>query len=345
MNKLITIISILFIATLAYADSGSDVLNSQKATINLSNPILNEIDNDMKDVLFRYLSSSPRWEVRYHKYDHFPYAILLRKHPTRGFVKSPLNAYYVYGSSNHGTFQETGVRIAFDQPTGYFQNKDIITKSLVGKSNVPLNLKESVSLRGTKSEFLTYKSNLIIESKSIIIEINERSMHTKRVYTQKIFDEISEEIEEVLKYQDLIISEGVLPEESKYYFATSNTHSIQINSNCDGRTLKNDEVLEGGIFSIEAVVCPQRQGYVYAKLIDLENDELLSEKYVFESSKRAVGWSDDGSRCFPYLSRVTVYEGGFSTIHDVRIELWHNDVENNEIKLIEVNQKISGWER
>jgi hypothetical protein len=94
---------------------------------------------------------------------------------------------------------------------------------------------------------------------------------------------------------------------------------------------------------LRAFVNPRTAGYVETRVFRTATGKQLPAEQ--ERSRRYVGWTQDGSRYFPYNAQVTVYEGGWGSRYEARFELWHTYPDGTHTRLGEKTRMISGWER
>ncbi|MES1181921.1 MAG: hypothetical protein ABUL44_03910, partial [Flavobacterium sp.] len=176
-------------------------------------------------------------------------------------------------------------------------------------------------------------SYLILQGKSINIEIFEQSREVSRHFTKKTIAEIDDELSEVLKYGDEINKNGVMPVLTYY---PSKTDSPYFNI-LDG--------VQPGIYIVQASLKLDESGIVYMKVFDGETNERLSEQRITPRTSREIGWSNDGQTIFYYESELTVYEGDWSHQYEAKFEIWFKDNNGVEKKIREKKRIINGWER
>ena len=318
------------------------LLKPAEAVVDLSHPALNQIDEENKAALLRYFASTPRWEVGLDK-NNAPFAVKREKNYKGGYF-SALNGYYTKHDlseplSNDDYFQ-TRALISFDNIYGYGNKKDLITHSAVGDNPVLLTVETPYS--GTPG----YSSYLVAKANSVNMEIYEQSSSVERKLTAKIYNEISEEIAEVIKNIEQIKKTGLLPETSPHYSAPAINSFLNVYTSW--RTKEEDlksDFLQYGIYTLSGALCPKASGQVYAKAVNLNDNSFLSEITVRNSSRRIIGWSEEGKACFPYESEIIIGEGGWNTRHHVRIELWHiADSDKSETKLAEITKTVAGYQ-
>jgi hypothetical protein len=308
-----------------------------EAKLNLSDQTLNQFGDHNKEALFRYLASSPRWEVRYNVRNGQSYAVRREKNQ-HGAYFTTLHGYYTsmdFISSDFDNYFQKRTALSFDKPA----LNEPKTEAYVGESEVQVRVEHPSS--GSPG----YSSNMGVYSGSLYLDIYEQSNDLTRRISQEIFDDVSEELRVVLDNIESVEKTGLLPEGSPYYKPAITPSFNVTEASLWGRNEVSEDVLAGGIYYLSGNVCPKTKGKVYAKVVNLKDNSLMSSEEVRRSSIIYTGWSSNGGVCFPYHSQISVYEGGFDARHKVRFELWHQDEKGKEEKLIECVKTISGWER
>ena len=310
-----------------------------EAKVDLSDMTLNEVNSENKSTLLRYFASSPRWEVRV-DHEGAPYALRREKNYKGEYFSGSYTSFELIDPFAKEDYFQIKALISFTNPFGFGNRTDMVTQTKVGTNPVTVIIEEPHS--GTPG----YSSYLIAKAAAINIEIYEQSALPTRPLTQKIYDEVSVEIDEVLKNNAYVRNTGLLPKSSPYYFDTKNEPYLNIYTSWKTKEtdLKSD-FLQYGIYTLEGYVCPMIPGIVYAKVINLKDNSFLSETEIMNNSRRIVGWSEDGKTCFPYESEITIGEGGWNTRHNIRVELWHEDhAQTGLTKLTETFKTVSGYE-
>ena len=202
------------------------------------------------------------------------------------------------------------------------------TKAAAGTNAVKLVIEGAHSGEPGNSSFLT------VEGSGVFVEIFDQAPETERAFTQRAYNEVCRELSDVLKHQDEIRATGKMPVDSWYPISTPGAPSFEVR---DG--------LEPGIYVLSAFVSPKSPGIVYVKVFNSNSGARLSKSSLKKESTRWVGWSESGSRLYPYNTEATIYEGNWNTKCEARFELWHCDEQGKETKLIEKSRLINGWQR
>ena len=296
---------------------------SSGAEINISHEVISQFDREKTEILKRYLAGSPLWEIR--KESGNFYAV--RRELVNGRYETTLNGFYSV-SRDDGSYQ-TRVILSFESPYGFGRDYGNVTK-------VPLEDDDTIKpiIEEPHSGTAGYSSYVMFIGKFLNLEIYEQAPQKKRYFTEKIFREINEELNEVLTYLKEVKITGMLPIPERYPFEFRKKPSFKIK---DG--------MQPGIYLLEAWINPTTEGEVYAKVFDKKTGLRLSQSLITPRSTRIIGWSENGKIFFPYNSQITVYEGDWSHEYEARFELWHRSFEGHEYKLVERTRKIHGWER
>jgi hypothetical protein len=307
----------------AYRHHGGDLSNS--ATIEITEDVISQFDQQKTDVLRRYLASSPGWEIR--KEQDKYYAI--RKELINGEYEVSLNGYYsvALDDGRHGT----RVILSLGSPYGFGRDYGNITKINLANDE-PVEAK--VILEGPHPRADTYLSYVMFMGESINLEVYEMAAHKERHFTEHVFKEVNAELKDVLNHLETVKTTGILPIPERYPVEFGTQLSFQVE---DGS--------QPGIYKLKAWLNPTSEGEIYAKVFDLKTGQRLSEPPITKRSTRLVGWSADGKTFFPYDARITVYEGDWDHEYEARFELWHRSPTGEEQKLIEKTRTINGWER
>ena len=329
MKKIILILAITFF-TFCYCSLKKDydllykgeLTKPKEAKVLIQDLCIDEFNDRETAILKRYLSGNSKWEIRQEKGK--TYAI--RKEMVNGEYKTSLNGFYSDFQNASGDYQ-TRVIISFRKYYGFGNDESIIT--FTDKKNGEV----AMTIEGEHSGSPGNSSYLIINGKSINIEIYEQAEDKKRKFTENTIRELNKELSDVLKYKEEINKVGVMPVET-YYTAWPNETYFDI---LDGS--------QPGIYIIRSGMKINKEGIVYLRIYNNKTKERLSEERVTLRSIREVGWSTTGERIFPYESEVTVYEGDWKNQYEARFEIWFKDKNGKEKKLAEKKRMINGWER
>lgn len=294
-----------------------------EAHINLSDTTLNGFDTQARVILMRYFAGNGRWEVR--EENGIAYAV--RREEVNGQYQTTLNGYYSYVSGSQ--FRQTRVIVSFEQPySTRGTDRGQFTRANVGEQDV------SVTIEGPFSGKPGYSSGVIIEGEGLFLEVYEQSPSIERQFTQQAFEEVSDELSDVLAHLSEIEATGLLPIGSRYPEKPPAAAYLNV---IDG--------IQPGIYLLEAAVNPSSPGMLFAKVYNVKTGQQLSVEYITRRSTRIAAWSTDGATVFPYNAEITVYEGDWDQEYEARFELWHRDRAGHETKMIETTRIINGWER
>lgn len=311
----------LFVGCDSHARHGGKLSQPTEAHIDLSEITLNQFKDDLRRVLFRYLASNPRWEIRLDRGVRFA----VRLEQINGNYEPTLNGYY--SKFENGNYQQSRVLISFDRAYG-FGDGEGISRAKPGEQDVP------ITIEGPHSGSPGNTSYTIVEGNSIFLEIYEQDSKLSRTFTQNTYKELSSEFEKVIEYRSAVEECGIIPIPKLYPIPAPKKASFEIT---DG--------IQPGIYKISASTNPTEPGIVYLKIYDVNSGKRLSAERVTPRSTRFIGWSDNGNTFYLYSSEVTIYEGDWSIKYEARFELWHQSDSGTEKKLAEMSRMINGWQR
>ena len=295
-----------------------------EAHVDLSDVTITNFNTpENQSILQRYFAGNGRWEVRQER--GLPYAVRLEK--VDGEYQTSLNGYYSEHKED-GSVYQTRVLVSFKEPYGYGNLNDRITRSNAGDVDVELVVADSFPGKPG------YTSYLIVDGGGIYIEIYDQAPQIERVFTQKAYNEVSNELSAVLENLDEIVAIGIMPLDEFYLGEFPTTPYFNVN---DG--------MQRGIYLLDAAVNPTAPGILYVKVFNTKSGERLSADRVTPASTRLAAWSEGGVTYFPYQSEITIYEGDWSTEFEARFELWHKDEFGHETKLLETTRLVYGWQR
>ena len=292
------------------------------ATIIVDNSIFDEFNESNIEILKRYLASNNRWEIRQQSGKIYG----IRKEKKNDVYKTTLNGYYSNFESDSEIYQ-TRVIISFGKYYGHGNDENHVTFNTSKDKEIKLKIK------GEHSGTPGYSSYLIIKGNGINIEIYEQAKEIKRTFTNQTIKELNAEFSEILKYQDEIKKNGIIPN-SDYSAITYEKEFFNI---IDGR--------QPGIYIVQAGLIVDKEGVVYVKAFEIKNNSRLSAKRMTPKTKRQIGWSESGQTVFPYETELKVYEGDWDNQYLARFEIWFRDNDGNERKIAEKTQQIYGWQR
>lgn len=312
-----------------YRTYGGELSRPIESEIQIDNSLtLDQFNETNSEILKRYLSGNPRWEIRKEKKFNKPYEVTyaIRKEERNGIYETTLNGYYsdFYGNSD---IYQTRVIISFGNYFGHGRDTTHIT--YVGTKDNSIKTIIESEHSGTPGN----SSYLILQGNSINIEIYEQSKKFERNFTIQAIHELNTELSMVLNNLDEIERNGVSPIK-KFYPSQLESNYFEI-----------EDGMQPGIYVVKAGLSTNTKGIVYVKVFNSETNERLSADRMTPRTTREIGWSKDGKSIFPYESELTVYEGDWSHEYKARFEIWFRSSEGDEIKLTEKERIINGWER
>lgn len=87
-------------------------------------------------------------------------------------------------------------------------------------------------------------------------------------------------------------------------------------------------------------------GKIYLKVYEITKNDRLSENRLTKRSEIVVGHSTDSLMKYEIDDHFTIYEGDWGKPYAARFEVWYKSNDSNEeVKLLEKNYKIEGWQR
>jgi hypothetical protein len=292
------------------------------ATVLLQGLCYDQFTADKAMSLKRYFSGNPRWEVL--QEGDKVYAIRKEKQDEKYLTS--LNGFYSNFEDTIGPLQ-TRVIVSFGKYYGFGNDESGITFADSQDKTV------GVTIEGEHEGEPGNSSYLIIKSKNINVEIFEQAKNINRNFTQQAITEINKELSDVLKYENELTDNGVIPVAGYYPFKL------------DSAFFHIFDGMQPGIYVIQAAVKPDRQGIIYAKVFNVKTNQQLSADRITPTTKREIGWSKTGQTYFQYESELTVYEGDWDHQYQARFEIWFRDKNGQERKLAEQIKLINGWER
>lgn len=300
------------------------LIHPDGAYIDLSDIAITNFDTPAnQSILLRYFAGNGRWEVRQ---EHgITYAVRLEK--INGEYQTSLNGYYSEFGKN-GFVSQTRVLVSFGEPHGLGNLDEQITRARPDTKDVGLLIADLFP--GTPG----YTSYLIVDGGSIFIEIYDQSLQFERSFTQKAYNEVSNELSAVLGHSQDIEETGIMPLADYYPYAFPKSPYFNV---IDG--------MQPGIYVLNAAVNPTSLGILYVKVFDVKSGTQLSIDDITPDFLRISAWSDSGVTYFPYHAQITIYEGDWDTQYEARFELWHKDETGHETKLIETTRLVNGWQR
>ncbi|OGC23639.1 hypothetical protein A2310_00915 [candidate division WOR-1 bacterium RIFOXYB2_FULL_37_13] len=287
-------------------------------------PELDEFSTSKRDLLVRYLASSPQWLLTKERNELYAY----RRFVINKDWQSNLNGFYSSYDFNLWDQQQRfqfRVILRIDGTKYPFPFQDIGTFAKADDKEATLKMKED----GDEVSFQGINSCLILKSKKVVLEIFEQSLNYERPFTELALREIKQEFKNLLKAGK--VDASILPKGA----IKKGKPDISIT---DGD--------QGGIYMIKAHLNPNELGYVYAKVFESKSGRVLSASTITNESLEYIGWSKNKQEQFFYNTEITIYEGDWGDYRSARFELWFvPDSGTPERKLVEKNFKIEGWQQ
>lgn len=101
-----------------------------------------------------------------------------------------------------------------------------------------------------------------------------------------------------------------------------------------------------GIYNIEAWFLFTRPDRLSLKVFNTKTNRPVMMKYTKpQLPKTPDGWSQRGTTLFPYRSQIMIQEGDWEHQYATRWELWQQQPDGKEQKLMETTRLVNGWER
>jgi len=190
----------------------------------------------------------------------------------------------------------------------------------------------SISL-GQKVKSKIEKSDLLVESENITLEIYEESISKGRNMTKGILRYLNNEFSTLL----YTIETGLIP--IRMLIPKSGIKE-------GGSFIELFEQGQPGIYGVRVWANPEESGMIYIKAFEVTKNTPLSVSRLKKYSNEWIGYSDDKSELFLTNGKITIYEGDWGDPYAARFEVWFNpDSGEEERKLLEKVFKIEGWQR
>ncbi|WP_196887499.1 hypothetical protein [Aureivirga sp. CE67] len=101
-----------------------------------------------------------------------------------------------------------------------------------------------------------------------------------------------------------------------------------------------------GLYNYEIWLSKIDSGKIYLKAYEITKNDGLSEGMLRMKSELIIGHSNDSLIKYETNDSFTIYEGDWGKPYAARFEVWYKANNSNEdIKLLEKNYKIEGWQR
>jgi hypothetical protein len=134
-------------------------------------------------------------------------------------------------------------------------------------------------------------------------------------------------------------------------FKAENKLLIAINEPKKPTLLVTDvEPTQPGIYHIEAWFPFTQQGKLSIKVVKPNTNRPVifkHSKFILKKESPQVpdGWSEKGTTLFPYRAEIMIQEGNWDRQYATRWELWQQQPNGKEQKLMETTRLVNGWER
>ena len=101
-----------------------------------------------------------------------------------------------------------------------------------------------------------------------------------------------------------------------------------------------------GLYTYDIWLSKIDSGKIYLKAYEITKNDRLSEYGLRMRSEIIVGHSNDSLFKYETTDHFTIYEGDWGKPYVARFEVWYKKNDSSkEIKLLEKNYKIEGWQR
>ena len=213
----------------------------------------------------------------------------------------------------------------------------------------------AVSKAGTKEVHLalqrhdrTYRSTLIVEGASLVLEIDERNSGHERPLTLLAIQNVSTEFSAVLSNIEDIEQYGYLP---------SFVSSGSVRESATEMPLCISDGPVRGIYKVSGYINPHEPGYITVRTIDANTGEELDENINAWRSLQYVGWSTQPHSWFFFQHELAGpsyipptmspndpgWRKSMTAPRDIRVEIWFHGTPPR--KLLEATKRLSPWIR
>jgi hypothetical protein len=101
-----------------------------------------------------------------------------------------------------------------------------------------------------------------------------------------------------------------------------------------------------GIYTIEAWFLFTHPGQLSIKVFNTKTNRPVMIKYTKPPSPKIPdGWSERGTTLFSYRAEIMIQEGDWEHQYATRWELWQQQPDGKEQKLMATTRLVNGWER
>lgn len=151
---------------------------------------------------------------------------------------------------------------------------------------------------------------------------------------------------------DFYADSWTIPEDIELHIPKRETVGHTETSETDPNNTPEDQDFElqnsfqPGLYTVEIWLAKIDSGIVYLKAYQIPTNHRLSEYELRTGSEIVVGHSSDSLVKYETKDHFTIYEGDWGKPYAARVELWYKSVDSSEeVKLLEKNYKIEGWQR
>ncbi|MBN2381068.1 hypothetical protein JXM67_14820 [candidate division WOR-3 bacterium] len=312
----------------------SDVLDYKDArektgtvTIDASDTTLNTFTGDKKELLLRYLCSSAEWRVT--RFGETPTIegtiVALRRAKGEDGWFTTLHGYIADFTKDTLLQSRVMLRLEPYKPRsedGWIRS-DLYDKGSVGDDAVELNVyKPEYDQPGIESY-------LVLEGEGTWLEIYEQAKSSDRAFTQRVIDEINEELGQLMEKG---LSPSLLPPGSAII---ADTNQIII-----------DDGLQPGIYNAHGYVNPGKPGWIYFKVFNTQTGVEVMYEMEQKRTIEYVGWSSNPKEKFFFDCEAWCKEGDWEHEYPARFELWFVPEDGSTKRLLATSERrIYGWER
>jgi hypothetical protein len=273
---------------------------------------------DHRDLLRRYLASSPAWRL----HEDRGHVFAIRRARLGETWRYTLNGYL---SSFSGEFTDTGsfqTRLALGLDEKPWWRGDGHTTTLSPGKSTPVELSEGN---------LQHESHCLIPLDHLLIEIFEQSDAPERRLTKTTVAYLEAELATLLAQPTETGLRALLPPDA----ITRDQPAIRLNRS-----------FQPGIYDVTLRLNPGEPGRIHLRAFEVTQETPLSADRLKDSSNEWIGWSSDPTEQFLSNTHITIYEGDWGQPYGARFEVWFEpDSGAPARKLAQRVFKIEGWQR
>ena len=290
-------------------------------TVAANIPSLLRLQKNNRDMLRRYLATSPAWRVFLEHGQVFA---------TRRWMSGPEWRFDLHG---------------------YYSRHDIDAWSKAGipdfQSRFTIGLSGKPWWRGDKNTTWmeagdtgkakvsegnqVHQSHCVIKGDGLVVEVFEQSGAMDRRLTGAALKHVEAEFALLADKPVWETIRTILPPDSIRKALPS---------------LDSRNSFQPGLYNSRIWANPGEPGMIYLKAFEVTKGTRLSEDRLKEKSNEWIGWSADPGEVFFSNTTFTIYEGDWGRPYAARFEVWFvPDSGGAERKLMEKVFKIEGWQR